>query len=88
MEFVRAFKVAAAIAVVAAAIWLFREDHLCKGQIEQRIGPVQLIDHPFGSQRYNVVPKDRAPFWKQGDSYPVVVTCWTDLAGISGFEKR
>ena len=88
MDFVRAFKVAAVIAVVAAAIWLFREDHLCRRQIEQRIGPVQLIEHPFGSQRYNVVTKDRATFWKPGDTYPVVVTCWTDVTGISGFEKR
>ena len=88
MEFVRALKVAAIIAVIAAGIWLFREDHLCKRQIEQRIGAVELIEHPFGSQRYNVVPKNRASFWKRGDPFPVVVTCWTDLSGISGFQQR
>jgi hypothetical protein len=88
MDFVRAFKVAVIIAIIAAGIWLFREDHLCKRQIEQRIGPVELIEHPFGSQRYNVVPRERASFWKRGDTFPVVVTCWTDLGGIGGFEKR
>ena len=88
MEFLRALKVAAVIGVVVAAIWLFREDHLCKREITQRIGPTEVIDHSPGSQRYNVVPKTRAAFWHRGDPYPVAVTCWTDFSGVSGFSQH
>ena len=88
MEFARALKVAIVIGVVIAAVWLFREDRLCRAEIEQRIGATEVIEHPIGSQRYNVVPKSRAGFWKRGDPYPVAVQCWTDMRGISGFSQH
>jgi len=88
MDFVRALKFAFVIGVVVAGIWLFREDHLCKGEIERQIGPTALVEHPIGSQWYNVVPKTRASSWKSGDPYPVVVTCWTDFGGVSNFSRH
>jgi len=88
MDFVRALKVALVVGIVIAAVWLFREDRLCKAEIEQRVGPAEVIEHPIGSQRYNIVPRSRAPFWKRGDPYPVAVECWTDMQGISGFSQH
>jgi hypothetical protein len=88
MEFLRALKIAAIIGIAVAAVWLFREDHLCKAAIGARVGPTEVIEHTLGSQRYDVVPKARAGFWHRGDPYPVVVTCWTDFSGISNFEQH
>jgi hypothetical protein len=88
MEFARALKVAIVIGVVIAAVWLFREDRLCRAEIEQRIGATEVIEHPIGSQRYNVVPKSGAAFWKRGDPFPIAVQCWTDMRGISGFSQH
>lgn len=88
MEFVRAFKVAVLIAVIAAAGWLFREDHLCKAEIDRRLGPNAIITHSIGSTNYDVVPNAWKAAWRPGDPYPAYVTCWTDVGGISSFTQH
>jgi hypothetical protein len=88
VDFVRAFKVAVVIAVIVAAGWLFREDHLCRAEINQRLGPDALITHAIGSTNYDVVPKSWKAAWRAGDPYPVFVTCWTDMGGISKFTQH
>jgi hypothetical protein len=87
MDFLRAFKYAVVIALVVAGAWLFREDRVCRAEIAQRLGPTELVEHSFGSTKYDVVPESWKSAWRRGMPYPVVVTCWTDLGGTN-FSKR
>ena len=88
MDFLRALKFAAIIGVAVAGIWLFREDRMCRAEINARVGPTALIEHGFGSTRYDVVPESRKSGWSAGMPFPVVVNCWSGVSGIAGFEQR
>ena len=88
MDFLRALKFAAIIGVAVAGIWLFREDRMCRAEINARVGPTAVIEHGVGSTRYDVVPESRKSGWSAGMPFPVVVNCWSCVSGIAGFEQR
>ena len=88
MDFLRALKVAAVIGLVVAAVWLFREDRLCKAEIDQRLGAGALVEHSFGSTDYKVVPQSWKEAWHRGMPYPAVVTCWTGFSGVTHFARH
>jgi hypothetical protein len=88
MEFLRALKYAAIVGLVVAGVWLFREDRLCRAEITARLGRTELIEHAFGSTRYDVVPESWKEAWRRGMAFPVVITCWTGISGVTGFIKR
>lgn len=88
MNFIRAFKVALVIGVVGSVAWLFREDHLCRAEIDRQFASAVLVEHHFASNNYRIVPGSWREAWHPGMPYPVAVTCWTDLGGVSNFEKH
>jgi hypothetical protein len=88
MDFLRALKYAVVIGLVIAGVWLFREDRMCRSEIDQRLGHVEVIEHSFGSTSYDVVPESWKEAWHSGMPYPVVVTCWTGFSGVAHFDKH
>lgn len=88
MDFVRALKVAVVVGLAVAAVWIFREDRLCRAEIGQRLGATVLVEHSFGSTDYEVVPESWKEAWHRGMPYPVVVSCWTGFSGVTEFVKH
>ena len=88
MESSRAVKVALVIGVVGAAGWLWRDDHLCRKEIEHRFGRGITIEHSFTLDLYELVPQSWVGIWHPGMKYPVAVSCWTNFSGVSGFKQR
>jgi hypothetical protein len=88
MDSFRAVKVAVIIGVLVAAGWIWRADRLCRREIRHRFGDVETIHHPLASDLYEFVPPSWKEAWHSGMAYPSAVDCWTDLNGVSGFERR
>lgn len=88
MDFVRALKYAVVAGIVVAGVWLFREDNLCRTEIHRRLGATESIHHPLGSTNYDVIPTAWKNAWRAGEPPPVVVSCWTDLGGVSEYVQH
>ena len=89
MESVRAVKFAIGIGIVVAVFWIFREDHMCRAEINERYGPVVgPIEHPFATSEYQFVPRSWKAAWHAGMAYPAAVTCWTDFGGVAKFSRH
>lgn len=88
MESFRAVRIAVVIGVLVAAGWVWRNDRLCRKEIQHRFGDVKTIEHSFASDLYQFVPPSWEAAWHPGMAYPSAVVCWTDLGGVSGFERR
>jgi len=88
MESSRAVMIAVIIGVLVAAGWLWRDDRLCRREIRHQFGDVEKIHHPLASDLYEFVPPSWKAAWHSGMPYPFAVDCWTDLSGVSGFERR
>ena len=88
MESSRAVKMAIVIGVLVAVAWMWRDDRLCRKEIRRQFGDVTMIKHSIASDLYQFVPPTWKDAWHPGMPYPSAVDCWTDLSGVSGFERR